>query len=330
MARLFADAMNALGALPVGHLVEVTKDDLVSSFVGDTTSKVVAVFRKAMGGVLFIDEAYQLGNDSHGKDAIDMILTLAENNRGKLVVIMAGYTKEMGEFVQINSGIPSRFDCKINFRDYTAEELTEIFRRMVSSSPEKLSLDADAESHVENVFKRMYLTRSRTFGNAREVRTVFVKAVERMKNRLAADPSSPRFITMRDIEGDEKNNMTVDEILAELDDMVGMGSVKDQLRKIARTVELNRRRALTGRAQAKVENIHIAITGSPGTGKTEIAKRLGRIFKAMGVLSSGHVVERERKTLLDSYANSAGANMDKAVDEALGGVLFIDEAYNLI
>lgn len=330
MARLFAEALNALGALPVGHLKEVSKNDLVSQFVGETTSKVVEAFQKAMGGVLFIDEAYQLGNDSHGKDAIDTILTQAENNRGKLVVIIAGYTKEMGEFVQINSGIASRFDSIINFRDYTAEELTEIFRRMVNSSKEGLRLNPEADANVGNVFKKMYLTRSRTFGNAREVRTVFIKAVERMKNRLAADPASGYFLTMQDIEGEEGKSKSVDDILAELDDMIGMDAVKDQLRRIARNVELNRRRAQTGRAKAKVDNIHIAITGSPGTGKTEIAKRLGRIFRAMGVLSKGHVVERERKTLLDSMANSAGVNMDKAVDEALGGVLFIDEAYNLI
>lgn len=330
MARLFAEALNALGALPVGHLVEVTKDDLVSSFVGDTTSKVVSVFKKAMGGVLFIDEAYQLGNDDHGKDAIATILTQAENNLGKLVVIMAGYTKEMGEFVQINSGLDSRFDKRINFRDYTAEELTEIFRRLVASSKDGLRLAPEAEEQVGNVFKKMYLTRSRTFGNAREVRSVFNRAVENMKNRLASAPSSGYLLTMKDIEGEEGKTKSVEEILSEFDDMKGMERVKSQIRSIARSVELNRRRAQTNRGQSKVLNIHIAITGNPGTGKTEIAKRLGRIFKAMGVLSKGHVVERERKTLLDSMANSAGVNMDKAVDEALGGVLFIDEAYNLI
>lgn len=330
MARIFADALHALGALPVGHLKEVTKNELVSSFVADTPSKVTEVFQEAMGGVLFIDEAYQLANDSHGRDAIATILTLAENNLGKLVVIIAGYTKEMGELMQVNSGLSSRFDEVINFPDYSAEELTEIFRRMVNSSDKGLRLSPDAEAQVGNVFRRIYLTRSRNFGNARVVRSVFNKAVERMKTRLNEDPSSGYWLTMKDIEGDDCERKSVDEILAELDDLIGMDSVKDQLRRIAQTVELNRRRALTGRTQAKVDNIHIAITGNPGTGKTEIAKRMGRIFKAMGILAKGHLVERERKTLLDSMSNSAGINMDKAVDEALGGVLFIDEAYNLI
>lgn len=329
MARLFADALNALGALPVGQLVEVSKTELVSSFVGDSTAKVKTQFDKAMGGVLFIDEAYQLGNDSHGKDAVDTILKLAEDNRGKIVVIIAGYTKEMGEFLQLNSGLQSRFDKVINFRDYTPEELTEIFRRRVAGSEYRLS--DEASEQVGNFFKKMYLTRTKNFGNAREVRTAFNNALSRVKERLASDPSASPLITMADIVGESSHKAkSVEEILSSLDDFVGMADVKRQLTEIAATVKLNQLRMEMGIAGAKADNLHIAITGNPGTGKTEVAKRLGQILKAMGVLPKGHVVQRERKTLLDSYANSAGANMDKAVDEALGGVLFIDEAYNLI
>ena len=156
MARLFAEALNALGALPIGHLKEVTKNDLVSQFVAGTSEKVNDVFRQAMGGVLFIDEAYQLGNDSHGKDAVDTLIKLAEDNRGKIVIILAGYTKEMGEFMRsMNDGTESRFDEVINFRDYMPEELTEIFRRQVYNSSEGLRLDPEAEANVGNVFKKM-------------------------------------------------------------------------------------------------------------------------------------------------------------------------------
>lgn len=330
MARIFADALNALGALPSGQLIEADVSQLVSQYVADTAQKVKEVFDSAMGGVLFIDEAYRLGDNDHGKEAVNALLTLAENNRGRIVVIIAGYTKEMGEFYQINTGIKSRFDKVINFPDYNPDELTEIFRRMVAADEGRLILAPDADLHIGNFFQKMYNTRTRTFGNAREVRTVFVNAKERMLERLNANPASGFGITMADVEGQEGKTKSVDEILAELDDMVGMDSVKSQLRKIARNVELNRRRAQSGRGKVVLDDFHFAITGSPGTGKTEVAKRLGRIFKAMGVLPKGHVVERERKSLLDSFVNSAGANMDKAVDEALGGVLFIDEAYNLI
>lgn len=331
MARLFAEALNALGALSIGHLVEVTKDHLVSSFVGDTSRLVTEQFRKAEGGVLFIDEAYQLINDSHGKDAVDTMMTHLVDCKGKMVCIIAGYTKEMGEFMKSNSGLPSRFDRTINFRDYTAAELTEIFRRRVNSAQPYIPLSPEADAQVEKYFQHVYNTRTAGFGNARVAVNIYTAAVENMHRRLDADPASGYFLTMADIEGeDDSKKQSVDEVLAELDDMVGMDKVKDQLRRIAVKVRNSRRRQELSNADAVVQNVHIAVTGNPGTGKTEVAKRLGKIFKAMGILPKGHVVERERKTLLDSMANSAGANMDKAVDEALGGVLFIDEAYNLI
>ena len=137
MARLFADALNALGALPMGQLVEVSRKDLVSQYMGETPKTVTRQVDRAMGGVLFIDEAYSLkssDNDSIGQEAIDTLLQLAENRRRQLVIILAGYTKEMGEFLQTNSGLASRFNRVIQFRDYTGPELAEIFRRMVAAS----------------------------------------------------------------------------------------------------------------------------------------------------------------------------------------------------
>ncbi len=338
MARLFANALNALGALPVGQLIEASRAQLVSQYVGDTPKQVTHYFDKAMGGVLFIDEAYSLKtsqNDSFGQEAIDTMIQLAENRRGKLVVILAGYTKEMGEFSQANSGISSRFNRTINFRDYTGEELTEIFRRMVNNSPEHYTLSSDADQHIGQFFKKMYLSRTRTFGNAREVRNVYEKAIASLNNRIEAarkngdyDPAMDREIIYKDIEG-ETGNESVDEILSKFDDLIGMDDVKKQIRAIANRIRNDKKRAMS-LGEATQPKIHIMLTGNPGTGKTIVAKRLGEIFKAIGVLPKGHVVERERRTLLDSYANSAAINMDKAVDEAMGGVLFIDEAYNLI
>lgn len=332
MARLFSEALNALGALSVGHLVEVESiDQLVSSYVGDTSNLVREAVRKSIGGVLFIDEAYQLMTNSHGKEAVNALMTHLENNKGKMVCIIAGYTREMGEFMKTNSGLPSRFDKVIDFPDYTPEQLAEIFRRRVDSAQPHVPLSADAEEQMDKFFQRMYLTRTEGFGNARAVVNVYRQAVENMRARLDKEPDSERCITMADMEGeDTTGQQTIDDILAELDDMVGMDGVKDQLRRLARKVRNDRRRQELAGVSVTLQDVHIAVTGNPGTGKTEVAKRLGRILKAIGVLPKGHTVQRERKTLLDSMANSAGANMDRAVDEALGGVLFIDEAYNLI
>lgn len=331
MARLFADALNALGALPVGQLVEVSKDDLTSPYVGETTKMVQEAFKKAMGGVLFIDEAYQLANDSHGKDALDTIVALADSNRGKLVVIIAGYTKEINDLNKVNSGLSSRFEVTVEFPDYSPEELAEIFRRMVKSSEDNVRLSDDAEDGLLNFFKRVYILRNAQFGNARDVRNIFSQSVGRMRSRLEENPDLPREITLADINGEEKSGgKTVEEVLATLDDLVGMEGVKEQLGAIADNVIISRMQMEAGGGDPELFNLHVAITGNPGTGKTVVAKRLGEILKAIGVIEKGHVVMRERKNLLDSYANSAAANMDKAVDEAMCGVLFIDEAYNLV
>ncbi len=338
MARLFANALNALGVLPIGQLVEVSRKDLISQYVGDTPKLVASRFDEAMGGVLFIDEAYSLmasKNDSVGKEAVDTLLQLAENRRGDIIVILAGYTKEMNEFMSTNSGLQSRFNKIVNFRDFTGLELAQIFRGMVNEN--KYILANDAEAQIDNIFEKMYLSRTSNFGNAREVRNKFKSTIDSVADRNAKakengtyNHSDEKIITLKDIEGESNKELSTDEILAQLDDIIGMQSVKESLKKIAKSIKIKKRRSLNGSGKASLDNIHIAITGNPGTGKTMIAKRLGELFKAMQILPKGHVVERERKTLLDSYANSGGVNMDKAVNEAMGGILFIDEAYNLV
>lgn len=337
MARLFADALTSMGVLPVGQLVEVARKDLVGKYVGHTAPLVEDAFNRAEGGVLFIDEAYDLKNDdqdSFGQEAINTLIKLAEDRRGRVVVILAGYTKEMGEFCDANSGIRSRFSNAINFRDYTGEELEEIFRRLVKGKG--YYLEADAETGLRAFFNTMYLKRTKNFGNARDVRNVFDKAVGRLATRMADartggtfDFAKEKVLTMADIEGEDARPQTVEEILAKFDDLVGMADVKEQIRSIATTMKFERMRMLSGKGKTKLENIHIAITGNPGTGKTTVAKRLGEVFKAMGVLTSSRVVERERKNLITAYQNSGATNMNKAVDEAMGGILFIDEVYNL-
>lgn len=339
IARVFADVLNALDVLPVGQLVEVSRKDLVSNYVGQTAKEVEAAFDRAMGGILFIDEAYSLvqgDNDQFGQEAVDTMLKLAEDNRGKIVVILAGYTKEMGEFLSTNSGLTSRFNETVNFRDYTAEELTEIFRGMVKKGG--FTLDEEANERVEHYFQKMYLTRTRNFGNAREVRNTYDNAVKNQAKRLQAIKNTPQYdasmlyvLTREDIEGAEATKeKSVDDIMKELDEFVGMDSVKKEIRSIANKIMLNRRMMEMGLAGAEAPTVHLVITGNPGTGKTTIARKMGEIFKAIGLLPSDKVVQRERKSLLSSYIEDTAINVDKACDEAMGGILFIDEAYNLM
>lgn len=339
MARLLADVLSSLEVLPIGQLVEVSRADLVGSYVGHTAPKVTDCVNKAMGGILFVDEAYSLKQgegDSFGQEAIDTLLKLMEDRRGQFVVIAAGYNKEMADFIASNSGLESRFTKTIDFRDYTAEELAEIFRRMVKGK--KLTLDEEAEQQVDNFFRKMFNSRTRNFANAREVRKAFENALKNQGDRIQEAKENGTFVdgmervlTREDIEGAEAMaDKTVDELLAELDELVGMEEVKEKIREIALKTQNDKRMAELGFAQAELTPVHIVLTGNPGTGKTTVARMLGRIFKAIGLLPTDKVVERERKSLVSSYVNESAKVMNKACEDAMGGILFIDEAYTLL
>ena len=339
MARVFADALSAMGILPSGQLVEVAPKDLKGQYMGHTGPKVDAVFDRAMGGVLFIDEAYDLWggeNDTFGNEAVTALIKNVEDRRGKLVVILAGYPREMGVFATANPGIASRFNSTINFRDYNGPELTEIARRMVKA--QGYTLDAGAEKAFGKFFEKMYISRKKDFANAREVRNAVDKAIKAQNTRIRREMEQPGFdpatefvLTMGDFTGEnEKPPLSVDEVIATLDDLIGMDDIKQEIRKLANVALVNRMRMERGLGAAALQPVNIILTGNPGTGKTTIAKRLGQVLHAAGVLPSDKVVEREAKSILSSYVNASGQNMDKAVDEAMGGVLFIDEAYNLL
>ncbi|MDR1756114.1 MAG: AAA family ATPase [Culturomica sp.] len=339
IARVFADILNSLDVLPTGQLIEVDRSQLVAGYVGQTALAVQEAVERAMGGILFVDEAYALkqnDSDSFGQEAIDTLLKLVEDNRGKFVCIAAGYSKEMADFLTANSGMASRFNETVNFRDYKPDELTEIFRRMVKK--EKLTLDEEAEKHIENYFKKIYIGRNtKSFGNAREVRNVFDKALKNQGMRLQQLKATPAYtpdmtavLARVDIEGEENlKEKDLDGILAELDEFIGMDSVKTEIRALANKLMMDRKMMERGFTDAELTNVHLVITGNPGTGKTTIALKLGEIFKAVGLLPTSKVVEKERKHLLSTYHNETAKVTDKACDEAMGGILFIDEAYTL-
>lgn len=337
IARVFADVMAAMGVLKVGQLIEVTRKDLVASFVGQTAPMVEAAVNKAIGGILFVDEAYTLSqseNDTFGKEAIDTLLKLMEDRRGEFICIAAGYDHEMNEFLGTNSGLASRFNETIHFDDYTGEQLYDIFQMMMKGN--KLTLNPDDEVWTRNYFKKMYLMRGAKFGNARDVRNVLDKAKKRQAHRLLelqkVDPQAAMqhncIITKIDI-CDEDEEKSVDQILEELDAFVGMDNIKKQVRELANKIQIERMSMAAGVSSAELTPVHILLTGNPGTGKTTIARKLGEIFKAIGLLPSGKVVEHERRTLISPYQNESSKLMSKACDDAMGGILFIDEAYNL-
>ena len=331
-ARKFGEVLNAIGALPTGQFVEISGKDFIGQFQGDTEANVKKYVDKAMGGILFIDEAYALaGGDQrggYGTDAVNTLLNIAENRKGEFVCIMAGYTKEMGEFIRINPGTTSRFNVTIEFPDYKPRELEEIFRRLLSRNNENttFTLDAKADEMLPGIFDKMYLKRTDTFGNAREVRNLFDEAVKRHNTRNAED----NVLSWNDIAGEEgTKEISVEDVMKELDAFVGMGSVKKEIRTIANDIAVQRRLVEMGEAEEGLSPYNIIITGNPGTGKSTVAKTLGKIFKALGVTSTDNVVTKMPNDIISKYVNESDKNMDAAINEAMGGVLFLDEAYDL-
>ena len=186
VARLLAKIYHAIGVLSKGQLVEVDRSGLVAGFVGQTAIKTQEVVQKAIGGVLFIDEAYALVNQENGNDfgheAIEVLLKNMEDHRDDLIVIVAGYTNLMEKFIHSNPGLESRFNKYFFFEDYDAGQLMEIFRSMCSKNGYALSPEAD--QWAQEAFRDLYEHRDENFGNARDVRNLFEKAVARHSDRV--------------------------------------------------------------------------------------------------------------------------------------------------
>jgi SpoVK/Ycf46/Vps4 family AAA+-type ATPase len=186
VARIMARIFRSLGVLERGHLVEVDREELVAGYIGQTAIKTAEKIDAAMGGVLFIDEAYSLMGSSEndfGKEAIEIILKRMEDNRGEFVVICAGYTGEMENFLKMNPGLKSRFDRKFNFPDYSPDELFAIAKVILTS--QELEFDADASEYFKKHILSLHSSRDKFFGNAREIRKSLGEAVKNQNLRLA-------------------------------------------------------------------------------------------------------------------------------------------------
>lgn len=210
VARLLAQIYHVIGVLPKGQLVEVDRSGLVAGFVGQTALKTQEVVQKAMGGVLFIDEAYALVNQENGNDfgreAIEVLLKNMEDHRDELIVIVAGYAGLMEKFIHSNPGLESRFNKYLYFEDYNAAQLYDIFSSMCKKNGYTLS--QEGEAWVRRDLEELFANRDENFGNARDVRNLFEKAVSRQADRVAALESPTREQLMellpQDLEDPEK------------------------------------------------------------------------------------------------------------------------------
>ena len=335
VARLLGKLFYAMQLLPSDKVVETDKSKLVAQYVGQTPKLVNKVIDNAMGGVLFIDEAYTLAGDginkdTYGQEAIDTLMKRMEDDRGKFVVIAAGYENEMQNFLSANSGLKSRFTHFIHLEDYNPDELFELYCLYAKKACYVLSPEAKNKAYLR--IEEIYKNRGKDFANGRTIRNLFDETIRQMSTRIATveDLTKEMLVTILedDIPHNEVKKLSVQEILSDLDELIGMENVKQAIRELCQTIQMNKKREEVG-IEVKNPAIHIVFTGNPGTGKTTVARLLGKLFYAMQLLPSDKVVETDKSKLVAQYVGQTPKLVNKVIDNAMGGVLFIDEAYTL-
>lgn len=338
VARIMAEVFRDLGVLARGQLVEADRSKLVAGFSGQTAIKTNQLVDSAMGGVLFIDEAYTLKSndgDAFGSEAIDTLLKRLEDDRGKFICIVAGYTDQMHDFISSNPGLQSRFTQTIHFDDYDADELTQIFLNLAKAK--EFNVSDETLGAIHRMFEQLYLRRDKNFGNAREARRLFDETVERQSQRLVEEMNNPLFaekdmytILESDLPVAQASSARpLDEVLNDLEDFVGMRSVKNMIRRLAVQSMFMKQRSASGVGKVQQMAMNFVITGNPGTGKTSLARMMGEILQSMEILPTSNVLECSRANLVGKYMGETPKIVNKMCDKAMGGILFIDEAYTI-
>ena len=333
VARYIAGILYENKILPTNKVIEVDRSGLVSQYFGATAEKTSRVISRAMGGVLFIDEAYALGNNAdvgtdYGKEAIDTLVKAMEDYRGKFCVILAGYKNEMLQMLSSNPGFKSRIQFMLDFPNYSRDELKSITELMLKNR--HYTIGDTALSRILDItdIKR----KDPNFANAREIRNILDQVIMCQNLRRAgSDDTELGIVDVNKYIQDAKINLptsgtgTANKILTgeeELDQLIGLAAIKRMIKKI---------KAYAKRNQGQEGfNLHMCFYGNPGTGKTEVARILSRILYDAGVLPEAKLVETDSHGLLGKFVGETAPKTQAKINDAMNGVLFIDEAYGLV
>jgi SpoVK/Ycf46/Vps4 family AAA+-type ATPase len=331
IARVVADMFKSMGILKKGQLVETDKAGLVAEYVGQTAKKTEDVFKSAIGGILFIDEAYAITNDggSFGQECIDTLVKLIEDHRGEIIVILAGYNKEMNDFMKANSGLESRFSLRIDFPDYSAAELFAICKQMISTRGFVLADGTDKIIEEEIIGLKRHSDASS--GNGRMVRNFVEDIIRRQSSRIATEDISEENLTIilpEDVLPKSRDTEFFD-LEKELSKVIGLDSVKKYIRSLNARLRLQDERKKAGLKTDSTQTMHMIFTGNPGTGKTMMARTVANVLYNMNVIQTNKLVETDRSGLVAGYVGQTAIKTREVIETALGGVLFIDEAYAL-
>jgi AAA+ superfamily predicted ATPase len=343
VAEMMGGLLHQLGLLHRSQVYRVEAAGLVGSHVGDAERSMYDALRKADNGVLFIDEAHQLVAEGNlpGAAALRVLIPEMEQRRQRLCVILAGYPEPMQRLLDSDQGLGSR--CRIiRFDDYGPHDLHAIAAGMLAERG--LQLSPAAGERLLRLLAFLHAHRDARFGNARLVRELIEREVQpaqarRLEAAVDIPTGDPRLAT---IEQDDipdrpgfdpaqwddvatgRASTDPETALKRLDALVGLGQVKERIRDLAQTLAVQQRRARRELAPG-----HYVFSGNPGTGKTTVARLMGEVFRALGLLARGHVVEVRREDLVGRYQGDAENNTKARINEALDGILFVDEAYQL-
>jgi SpoVK/Ycf46/Vps4 family AAA+-type ATPase len=334
LARLLAKIYHELDVLPRAEVIEADRSKLVGSFIGQTEENVRSFVEKAVGGVLFIDEAYSLkregqtGND-YGQTAIDTLVSLMTGKEygGKFAVILAGYPEEMRIFLDSNPGLRSRFPQSnmIQLPNYSNEELLLIAEKIVSENDYLLTDEAKKEIEYRLDKERV----DDTFGNARTVQNIVLEAIFKKgaKNQSHRDILDYTILNEDDFVIDRYPKK--EEPFEKLEKLIGLAEIKDEMKSFVSFVKMQQYRRKRELPTVPIQ-LHSVFSGNPGTGKTTVAKIYSELLREVGMLKRGHLIVASRADFVAGYVGQTAGKTKKKIREALGGVLFIDEAYSLL
>ncbi|SFG14246.1 AAA family ATPase [Oribacterium sp. WCC10] len=342
VARVIGKILHQMGLLRSEEMKETDRSGLVAEYIGGSArnTRILLDDVRSMGGTLFIDEAYELYKNSdrdYGEEVITTLLKDMEDHRGDYSVIIAGYKNKMEYMMEnANPGFRSRFQYHINIPDYTNEELVAAGELMMER--EQYYMSEGAKKALLRSIEKERLGDS--FANIRTVRNILSRARERMDGRIAelrdrgADVKIEDYYILTDKDfGSEVAKKKTDDLqtyLAELDSLTGLESAKQSVHEMVNSVRINKLRMQRGISDtADVGTMHLVFKGNAGTGKTTVARLMGKIYLALGVLKRDKFVEVSASDLIQPYVGQSATKTREYIKSALGGVLFIDEAYIL-
>lgn len=346
VARLLGKIYKEMGLLKKGHVVEVDRSDLVAEYIGQTAPKTKEAIKKAKDGVLFIDEAYALArkdedNKDFGKEAIEILLKEL-SDATDIAIVVAGYPEEMDVFLESNPGLKSRFVMHYDFPDYTPQELVKIAE--FAADRRSVNFDEPSKKLFQKYLTDKYRDRDKFFGNARLVNSMVDEAkmnlgLRIMKTEHPEDLDAETLSTITDV--DLKRifdlhegvlpEIPIDEdmlreAMLKLRGMIGLDQVKHDIEELVKLVRFYKS---LGKDVRKIFSLHSVFSGNPGTGKTTVARILAQVYKALGILERGHLIECDRQSLVGGYVGQTAIKTSDLINKSMGGVLFIDEAYSL-